>query len=333
MISLLGAGLLPMVAGAAGAADGADAAKDEVFILSYFRGNGETGVFLAASDDGFHFEPLNDDKPVFAPPKWPDQSLTRDPSILFHDGTFHMVWTSNWEGRVFGYASSGDLADWSEPTQVRPFPAELPEDDQPLNVWAPEIHRDPVRGDFFILFSSTTPRELEDGDSPIAHDLDHRSFVVRTKDGGKFSPARLFYDPGYSVIDPVVHPDPANERWVMVAKKELFREDGGKNLRLAFAPASEGKPLEFSDLGDPILGPGSSIRPGEQVEGPSLLRHDGRWLVYADAFTSKHYSCISSEDLEEWKDETDRLDMPPNLRHGTIFKAPRDEVAWLAGED
>ncbi len=308
------------------------AAEDEVFVLSFFRGNGEAGVFLAASDDGLKFRALNDDKPVFSPPAWPKQALTRDPSILFHDGTFHMVWTSNWEGRVFGYATSEDLVKWSEPVRVRPFPEDLDEKDQPLNVWAPEIHRDEQAGDFFILFSTTTPRERDDGDSKTPHDLDHRSYVVRTRDGKSFSDARLFYDPGFTVIDPVVHPDPENERWVMVAKKELMREDGGKNLRLAFAEAGR-RPLRFGELSEPILGPGSPIRPGEQVEGPSLLRHDGRWFVYADAFTSHHYSCISSEDLETWKDETDRLDMPPDLRHGTVFKAPRKSVGWLsAGE-
>lgn len=308
------------------------AAEEDVLVLSYFRGNGEAGVYLAASDDGHRFKPLNDDKPVFTPPKWPRQSLTRDPSILFHDGRFHLVWTSNWEGRVFGYARSPDLVEWSEPVKVEPFPESLPAEDQPKNVWAPEIHRDPGRDDFFILFSSTTPRELGDGDSPIAHDLDHRTYVVRTKDGERFSDARLFFDPGFSVIDPVMHLVPGGDRWAMVLKHELQPEDGGKNLRLAFAPADLEKefPPVFTKLSDPIVGPGSPVRPGEKVEGPSLLRRDGRWWLYCDAFTNHHYTLVTSEDLKTWRDETDRLEMPENLRHGTVFTAPRSAVGWLS---
>ena len=74
--------------------------ESEVMLFSYFRDNGKDGVFLATSEDGGKFKALNDDKPVFTPPKWPGQNLTRDPSIVYRDGIFHMVWTSNWTGRV-----------------------------------------------------------------------------------------------------------------------------------------------------------------------------------------------------------------------------------------
>ena len=72
----------------------APAATPEVMLFSFFRDNGKDGVFLATSDDGTEFKALNNDNPVFTPPNWPGQNLTRDPSIVYHDGTFHMVWTS-----------------------------------------------------------------------------------------------------------------------------------------------------------------------------------------------------------------------------------------------
>ena len=308
---------------------------DEVYILSFFRGNGEHGIYLAASSDGYKFTALNEDQPVFSPPSWHRQALTRDPSIVYHEGVFHMVWTSNWEGRVFGYANSKDLKEWSEPVMVQPFAESLPAADQPKNVWAPEIHYDPLQEDFFILFSTTTTRELEDGDSPIAHNLDHRSYIVRTKDGEEFSDARLFYDPGFSVIDPVLHRVPGEGKWIMILKHELYKENGGKNLRMAFSPADLEKdfPPSFTPLSDPIVGPGSPIRPGEQVEGPSLIRIGERWHLYCDAFSSHHYSLVTSGDLESWLDETDKLDMPHNLRHGTVFVAPKEAVAWLKDEE
>lgn len=300
------------------------------FLLSFFRDNGQHGVYLAHSDDGYRFHQLNEGKPVFRPPAWPDANLTRDPSILYHDGLFYMVWTTHWHGRTFGYATSPDLVTWSEPVQVTPFPHDLPEPDQPGNVWAPEIHWDPVQENFLILFSSTTPREKNDGDSPIVHDLDHRTYAVR-KSGDKFGSARLFLDRNVSLIDPVLGFDEAGQRWVMIIKHELTPELGGKNFRLAFAPADLASPFPpaFSELSDPILGPGSPIRPREWIEGPSLIRDGDTWRLYGDAYRDGHYSMITSTDFEAWHDETSALEVPAGTRHGTVFRAPRAAIGWL----
>ena len=118
--------------------------RTRVLLYTCFRENGQAGVYLAMSEDGVHFSELNGGKPIFTPPEWPGQNLTRDPSILYRDGLFRMVWTSNWKGRVFGYAESSDLQHWSVPRMVQPFAGKLPEEDQPENIWAPEIHWDPT---------------------------------------------------------------------------------------------------------------------------------------------------------------------------------------------
>ncbi len=93
-------------------------AADDVLLYTYFRGNGEMGTCLAFTKDGLNFTSLNGDKPLLKPAQWPGQSLTRDTSIVFHDGLFHAVWTSNWSGAVFGYAESKDLVHWSVPVKV-----------------------------------------------------------------------------------------------------------------------------------------------------------------------------------------------------------------------
>lgn len=145
-------------------ASGNEAApSEEVLLLSYFRDQ-RKGAYLAMSTDGVNFTPLNNDRPIFNPPQWAGQNILRDPSIIYHNGLFRMVWTTHWAGRIFGYAESPDLVHWSEPRQVRPFPETLPPEDQPDNVWAPEIHWDPLKKDYFILFAATTPRERNDDD-------------------------------------------------------------------------------------------------------------------------------------------------------------------------
>lgn len=304
------------------------AMADEVVLFPYFLGNGESGVYLAYSNDGRTFQSLNDARPIFTPPKWPDgQHLTRDPSIVFHDGQFHMVWTSNWSGRIFGYANSPDLVTWSPPRQITPFAVSLPEEDQPDNVWAPEIHFDPVQENFQIVFSSTTPREEHDGDgSADSHGFDHRPYEIRTEDFQTFTPAKVLFDQGFSVIDAQLTRD--GDRWVMVVKRET-PPPGGKNLRLTFNNLKQSG--EWSPVGEPILGPGSQLRPQEQVEGPCLIRFGGQWLLYADAFTSHHYTLVTSPDLETWTDETDKLSFPvANPRHGTALVVDRERVGWFA---
>lgn len=305
------------------------AADDDVWLFSFFRGNGEAGVYLAWSEDGLRFQPLHDDRPIFPPAAWPGQNLTRDPSILYRDGKFRAVWTSNWQGRVFGYAESTDLATWSEPHKVQPFSDALPAEDQPNNVWAPEIHWDPAQKDYVVLFSTTTERESRDGDGSNDNGRDgndHRIYATRTVDGRKFTPAKLFFDQGFSVIDAQMTLD--GDRWVMAIKHEQEIPRGGKNLRLTFAPRNLSKP--WTPAGSPVFGPGSSIRPKEMVEGACLVRVRELWHLYTDAFADGHYSLAISPDLKTWTDRTADLSMPPNNpRHGTFFRAPRSAVAFL----
>ena len=307
------------------------AAAGDVLLLSYFKGNGEAGVYLAGSRDGRSFTELNGGRPVMAPPAWPGQNLTRDPSILFRDGKFRMTWTSSWKGDQFGYAESADLQAWSEPVAVKPFAAITVAEDRPLNVWAPEISWNPATAEYLILWSTTTPRELADGDNPIAHNLDHRIYSCTTRDGRTFSPARLFYDPGHSVIDAFPcyddrgTPDAADDRWIVVAKNEQDVKDGGKNIRRLVASRDLAGPLP--PLSAPLLGPGAALRGQEMQEGPSLLRFGGEWLLYADAFANKHYTLIVSKDGETWRDETEKLKVPSGTRHGTVFVVPSAALA------
>jgi hypothetical protein len=310
-------GMLLRFASAAVAAD-----DDTVLLLAFFRDNGQDGVFLAWSDDGVTFKPLNEDKPVMKPGPWQGQNLTRDPSVVYHDGKFRMVWTTNWGGRWFGYAESPDLKQWSAQVKVQPFPAALPDQDQPGNVWAPEICWDPLQKNHAIFWSSTTGRTTG-----------HRIFITRTTDGKTFSDARPFFDQGFNCIDGMMAfddnaaADPKAGGWVMVLKNELDVKAGGKNIRMTTAPADFSKP--WTPVSQPIAGPGSAVRSNEMAEGPSLLHWQGQWRLFWDAFANGHYCMATSTDLASWTDKTSELKLPPNPRHGTVFVAPRHAVAWL----
>jgi len=296
--------------------------RDEVLILSFFRDNGQDGIYLAWSEDGVNFKPLNDDKPVIKPGPWQGQNLTRDPSMVYHDGKFHAVWTSSWRGRWFGCAESEDLKTWSDPVKVQPFPASLPEVEQPRNVWAPEICWDPVQKNYAVCWSSTAGRAAG-----------HRIYISRTTDLKTFTEAKMFVDQGFNCIDGMMVFDPQgtlrtrNGRWVMALKNERDVKEGGKNLRLTTTPADFSKP--WTPVSKPLVGPGSGVRGDEMAEGPSLLQWKGKWFLYWDAFANGHYCLATTTDLETWTDRTSELKLPPHPRHGTVFVAPRSAVAWL----
>lgn len=316
------------------------AAADEVLLFTYFRSNGVDGVHLATTTNGMDFFPLNGDKPIFAPPQWPGQNLTRDASILFRDGKFRMVWTSGWKGKVFGYAESGDLAHWSEPRQVKPFSDSLPAEDQPDNIWAPEIHFDPLKQDYFILFSSTTPRERNDADDSNNNgkrgsQYDNRVFITRTKDFQTWSAAKVFYPCDFASIDAVMRRDDTNKRWVMILKNsrdENLSRMPGRNLWLTFADLDLDMP-KFTPLEGPIAGNHSTMFSNSEprksmAEGPSLLWVYDRWLLAWDEPAGGGMQLATSPDLKAWL-HIKQATFPPHAQHGTLFLAPKKEVGWL----
>ncbi len=280
---------------------------------------------------GLNFEWLNDGKPILKAPEWPNESLTRDPSILFHDGVFHMVWTTSWWSRSIGHASSKDLVAWSKPQKI-----DIWRNRKDIrNTWAPELHWDPEQNVFLILWSTTTDAELLDNDGTgNPHHLDHRSYASTTSDFKEFSVPKLFYspeDPEWSVIDPyIAHDDrgtstKADDRWVMVIKNEMYAKDGGKNLRLVFSRNMQG-PYK-SKLGPPIVGAGTNIV-NRMGEGPSLIRHNGEWRLYWDAPGSKFSYCLAtSPDFKAWTNQSHRMKLPvAHMRHGTVLKVPESAI-------
>ncbi len=312
----------------------------EVRLFTYFRDNGQAGVFLGSSEDGVKFTPLNDDKPIFTPPAWPGQNLTRDASILHRDGLFRMVWTTQWKGRIFGYAESRDLIHWSEPKQVQPFPGSLSKTDQPENIWAPEIHWDPFKQDYFILFASTTERERTDGDGSDnkgnnTSPYDNRIYITRTRDGHQFSDAALFFDQGFSCIDAVMRLDETSERWIMVVKNSRdfdLKLRPGRNLWLTFTGRDLDHP-DFTAAAGPIAGTHSPMFSNpdprkSMAEGQSLVRFKNQWWLYWDEPAGDGIQVATSSDLKTWIHVKGAV-FPAGAKHGTVFLAPKAAVDGL----
>ena len=95
------------------------AAADEAYLFTYFVKNGEDGLHLAWSEDGYRWEALGGGRSFLKSEVGAKEKLMRDPCVARGpDGTYHLVWTSGWWERGIGYASTRDFITWSTPREI-----------------------------------------------------------------------------------------------------------------------------------------------------------------------------------------------------------------------
>jgi len=171
--------------------------ESDVYLFSFFQGNGENGLHLAASRDGMNWQVLNNNQ-TFLNPKVGKDKLMRDPCIIKgNDNKFHMVWTVSWNERGIGYANSTDLINWSEQKYIPVMHHEA----DARNCWAPELFYDSKSKQYLICWATTIPGRFPDTDSLGDDGYNHRMYYTTTKDFIDFSETKLFYDKGFNVID------------------------------------------------------------------------------------------------------------------------------------
>ena len=296
-------------------ATGASAQKkpdQEVYLFSYFKGNGEDGLHLAYSTDGLRWDALKGDS-SFLHPMVSKDKIMRDPCIIRGaDHLFHMVWTDSWTDKGIGYASSPDLIHWSEQQQL----PVMEKEEGARNCWAPEITYDVSSQSYMIYWATTIPGRFPLNDSLAEGKYNHRIYYVTTKDFKSFSSAKLLFDPGYNVIDATIVPD--NQRFILFFKDET-RHPVQKNIRIAYAGKLTGP---YSKAEGPITG-------NYWAEGPTTVHTGGKWIVYFDKYLDHKFGAVTSRDLKNWTDISDQIKLPNGIRHGTIFKITAEELAKL----
>ena len=281
------------------------------YLFSYFVGNGEDGLHLAYSTDGYQWNALKEGKSLLTPTVGKDK-LMRDPSILqAHDGTFHMVWTVSWGEKGIGYSSSKDLVHW---TEQRYIPVMEHEPDA-RNCWAPELFYDNATQQYFIFWSTTIPGRFTKGEE---QKYNHRLYYTTTKDFNSFAKASLFYDEGFSVIDAAIIN--VGKKYFMFLKNETDKPNTPeKNIRIATSDKAEG----------PYTTPGKPITGQYWAEGPTPIKINEKWFVYFDKYTEHKYGVVVSTDLLHWTDESDKISMPQGIRHGTAFEVSKKVIDGL----
>jgi len=274
------------------------------FLFTYFTGNGEDGLHFASSRDGFKWESVAGGK-SFLTPEVGESKLMRDPCLLRGpDGTFRLVWTTSWQGRTFGYASSTDLLHWSKQQAIPVMQTET----NAMNCWAPEIAYNEAKQNFLIFWATTIPGRFPQTEGQGDSKYNHRIYQTTTRDFKTFSPAQLFFDPGFEVIDATILS--AKGRFFLIFKDERLKPVK-KHLQIASSDNIEGP---FTNISSPFT--------QDWVEGPSALKVGDDFLVYFDAYREHHYGAVRSRDLEHWEDVTAKTSFPKDMRHGTALAVP-----------
>lgn len=282
----------------------------QVYVFAYFKDNGEDGLHLAYSKDGYKWTALKHDSSFLTPTVSKDK-LMRDPCIIRGgDGLFHMVWTVSWNDKGIGYASSKDLIHWS----AQEYLPVMDHEAGARNCWAPEITYDGKT--YMIYWATTITGKYSETASGKESGYNHRLYYVTTKDFKTYTPTKLLYDPGFNVIDATIVK--AGKRFMMVMKDETI-EPAQKNLRIAYSSKLTGP---YSKAGTPITGQ-------YWAEGPTTLKLGNDWLIYFDRYRDHRYGAILSSNDKNWTDVSDRISLPAGIRHGTIFTITDKELAVI----
>lgn len=269
--------------------------SSKAYLFTSFREPANEGLRLLGSRDGKHWNDLGQTfiKPAVGSKVMRDPSMVQGP-----DGTFHLVWTSGWRGdKGFGYASSKDLLHWSE----QQFVPVMAQEKDVVNVWAPELFYDADGKQYIIIWASTIPFRFSKGQEE--EENNHRMYYTTTRDFKTFTPAKLFLDPGFSVIDAVIIREKKHQYTLVL--KDNTRPN--RNLKVAHAKAPLGP---YSAASEPFS--------QNFTEGPSVVRLQNEWLVYFDAYKEKIYGAVGTKDFKIFSSRTADVVVPQGHKHGTI---------------
>ena len=285
----------------------ASISSNSLWLFAGFKGNGEEGVYYAISPDGYNWTIANQDRPVFHQTE--PNELMRDPFLQRGpDDSFHLVWTWSWNSpTTIGHSTSTDLVHWTPHQQLNV----LANEPGAINAWAPALYYEPDHKRWLIFWSSTIPGRFP-GDNSGDNGLNHRIFYTTTSDFINLTPAKVFFDPGYSVIDATLVHTGSNYHLIF---KDERKTPLKKVLQVASGPSMEGP---WSNITPPISEPWS--------EGAAIIPVKDGYLAYYDHYRDpQHYGALFSTDLKTWTEATNRIAFPAKLRHGSFLRITQAE--------
>jgi hypothetical protein len=286
------------------------ASRRSIYMFTSFNEPASAGLRLLYSKDAYHWTDLNH---IFLKPEAGKDKIMRDPTMVQGpDGTYHLVWTTGWKGdQGFGYASSKDLIHWSAQQHINIMAGEP----TTVNVWAPEIFYDDEAKQYIIVWASTIPYRFPKGQED--EDNNHRLYYTTTTDFKTFSPAKLFLDPQFSVIDAQILKR-GHQDYVLVMKDNTRPN---RNILVAFGSNPLGPYKDFSKRFTEMYS-----------EGPNATKAGNDWLIYYDSYRLKRYGAMRTADFKTFTDVSDQVSVPEGHKHGTIFNVTPKALKYIQKE-
>lgn len=306
----LGLGAIGLLGACAARPEGA---SDAPLLFAYFTtGKGEAdGLKLAVSEDGFTFRTLAGGHSLLVP-QVGEKALMRDPFLLHDGSTYHLLWTTAWDGVTIGHATSTDLIHWSAQRAI----AVMGDVPGTRNCWAPEAIYDARARCYRIFWSSTVEGRFSETGGTSESGYNHRLWYASTSDFQTFTSAQPLYDPGFSVIDGSFTRGRDGALYLIV--KDETVAPPRKWLQVARADSPTGP---FGPLSPPFSPP--------WVEGPMCARIGDATLCYYDIYKDGRWGAAMTRDMVHWDDVSARLTMPTGARHGSLLRVPRALIAAI----
>jgi len=291
-------------------------------------------VYFGVSKDGFHWEKVNDGRPVL----WSHlgEKGVRDCTVIRckADGKYRILATdlslahnfetkynAHWPtvarngSKCLSMWESDDLLHWSEQRL-------LPLGDENYGcLWAPDVFFDSKCGDYVIHWSSAHSSNGF-GDMGI--------YFCRTKDFKNFSDPKLLYQKSDAgVIDSAIYEE--NGRYYMFLKSDHNPE----RIILLCADDAEG-PYERISAFDKSMG---TIEAG-LYEGPTAVRlEDGRWCLFLDYYgvpgDGQGYVPFVTDDIGSgcFVRSDEQFEFPYGYKHGTVIPVSIEEYDAIKNHD
>ena len=280
------------------------------YLLSYFNGDeGQEAGHLAYSEDGLNWTDLP--KADLFNSQGTGTGRVRDPAIeRDRDGNFLLLATQGYDNPSIYLWHSTDLVSVTGPEtpEIASYDAGTYESGK--RAWAPECTYNPEDGLYYIYYSD--PLNEEDNPGYI--------YYVTTSDFKTYSYPRIFFGPGYTVIDGTVLP--------LNGKYWLFYKDERKASSTVFYASkkslSEGDWQAYDE---------NFLLLHKYVEGPFVIpsRQQGVYYLYVDNYPYSRFYVASFSSLGVTNDiawlSTDQYHLPnEDVRHGSAIQVTRKEL-------
>ncbi|OFI37327.1 1,4-beta-xylanase [Arthrobacter sp. SW1] len=311
----------------------------EGYAFAYFTGNDIAGenIYFAASrgNDALKWDELNGGKPVLKSTL--GTKGLRDPFIIRspEGDKFYLIATdlsigsgTSWDAsqrqgsRYIEVWESLDLVTWSAQRHVKVSP------DTAGNTWAPEAHYDETIGAYVVYWAS---KIYADNDPLHASGTHNKMMYSTTRDFRTFTEAKVWNDPGNSVIDSTVIKE--GDTYYRFTKDEgrvsgcldIMQE---KSASLLAVDLPDTTPRNWTLMGNCI---GKNAGTGG-VEGPTVFKSntEEKYYLFVDEFGGRGYIPLESSSLEnpDWK-LSSNYELPRAPRHGTVLPVTKAELERL----